>query len=178
MLAQTFTHGEYTIRTTNVGDVAYLCGKDVAIALGYKNPSKGIRDHVWESDRMTLDSLGQQVGSNSDTIKYHVRNLVWITESGAFALIFGSHKQEARIFKQFVCEQILPFYRRRVQDSTQAPLFLKSESDLHERVVSTIRRFFSHCLLASSLGELQDTSERRKPPGAAGTAQEAQILRS
>ena len=100
MLAQTFTHEEYTIRTTNIGDVPYLCGKDVANALGYKQPTKAIGDHVYEEDRMTLDSLGQQGVSNSAPIKYNVMNRVWITEAGAYALIFGSHKEEARLFKQ------------------------------------------------------------------------------
>lgn len=163
MLAQTFTHnGEYNIRTTCIDDVPYMCGRDVAIALGYKNHAKAIRDHVYPEDRMTLDALGQRGANNSDTLtKYNVRHLTWITEAGVYALIFGSHKEEARHFKQFVCQQIIPFYRRVVHDNSQAPLCLKTESDLHERVVSFIRRFYSHCLLAASLGELQDSSDKR-----------------
>lgn len=67
----------------------WFVGKDVAEALGYKNASKALADHVEECDKLNnelLSSLGQRGG--------------WlINESGLYALIFGSKLELAKRFK-------------------------------------------------------------------------------
>ena len=43
---QTFTNDAFgAIRTITLGGQMLFCGKDVAIALGYANPSKALQDH-------------------------------------------------------------------------------------------------------------------------------------
>ena len=155
---QTFTDGSWNIRTTSVNGVPYFCGKDVAQALGYKNLQQSIRTHVPEEDRLTLDSVGVLV---IGTHQYNVKHLVWLTEAGVYALIWCSKKEEAKLFKQFVCQTIIPWFRNAIRDQTKAPLCLHNETDLHYKVVQAIRRFFTHALLAPGLGELQDSSDKR-----------------
>lgn len=68
--------------------------QDVAEALGYKNASKALADHVEECDKLnneSLSSLGQRGG--------------WlINESGLYALIFGSKLESAKRFKHWVMQ--------------------------------------------------------------------------
>ena len=43
----TFSNPEFgQVRTVEINGTPWLVGKDVAIALGYKNPQRAIRDHV------------------------------------------------------------------------------------------------------------------------------------
>lgn len=64
----------------------------MAEALGYKNASKALADHVEECDKLNnelLSSLGQRGG--------------WlINESGLYDLIFGSKLESAKRFKHWV----------------------------------------------------------------------------
>ena len=50
---QIFENSEFgQVRTmTNAEGEPLFCGKDVAVALGYNNPQRAIRDHVEEDDR-------------------------------------------------------------------------------------------------------------------------------
>ena len=42
----TFSNPEFgQVRTVEINGTPWLVGKDVAIALGYKNPQRAIRDH-------------------------------------------------------------------------------------------------------------------------------------
>ena len=56
-----FSNPEFgTIRTTEIGGVAYFVGKDVAEILGYSNTRKALADHVDEEDKgvTKCDTLG------------------------------------------------------------------------------------------------------------------------
>jgi hypothetical protein len=55
----------------------------------------------------------------------------------------------------------LPAIRRVGKEQCAAPLSLRNESCLHQKVIAFIRRFFNHCILAPGLGELQDIPEKR-----------------
>ena len=89
------------IRTCQVNNQIMFVGKDVAKALGYKNPQKAIRDHVDEEDKTVNESFsvnGTQV--------------VIINESGLYALILSSKLQQAKAFKHWVTSEVLPSIRR------------------------------------------------------------------
>ena len=155
---QIFTEGSWNIRTHLVKEVAYFCGKDVAKALGYKKPADAIANTVFEEDRFMLKDIKGSLHTGP-LLKNEQGHSVYITEPGVYALIFGSQKQEAKAFKKWVCQDVLPRLRRNYQE--QALIALRSENDLHYRVVSAIRRLFPHALLVASCGELQDTPEKR-----------------
>ena len=89
------------IRTCQVNNQIMFVGKDVAKALGYKNPQKAIRDHVDEEDKTVNESFsvnGTQV--------------VIINESGLYSLILSSKLEQARMFKRWVTSEVLPSIRR------------------------------------------------------------------
>ena len=90
------------IRTLLIDDEVWFVGKDVAEALGYKNASKALQDHVDEEDKLnneTLSRLGQRGG--------------WIiNESGLYSLILSSKLPQAKEFKRWVTNEILPSIRK------------------------------------------------------------------
>ena len=53
------------IRTCQVNNQIMFVGKDVAKALGYKNPQKAIRDHVDEEDKTVNESFSVNGGFTS-----------------------------------------------------------------------------------------------------------------
>lgn len=90
------------IRTVEVKGEPWFVGKDVALVLGYQNPSKALADHVDFEDKLnneSLLSLGQRGG--------------WvINESGLYSLIMSSKLPEAKAFKRWVTSEVLPAIRK------------------------------------------------------------------
>lgn len=99
------------IRTVTIDNEPWFVGKDVATALGYRNASKALADHVEECDKLnneSLSSLGQRGG--------------WlINESGLYALIFGSKLESAKRFKRWVTSEVLPAIRKTGGYQMKAP---------------------------------------------------------
>ena len=101
---KTYGNPEFGKVRTIVGDHGepWFVGKDVAIILGYTNPSKALNDHVDDEDKLnneSLSSLGQRGG--------------WlINESGLYSLILSSKLPTARKFKRWVTSDILPSIRK------------------------------------------------------------------
>ncbi len=91
-----------SIRTMVIDNEPWFVGKDVAVALGYTNPSKALADHVDEEDKLnneSLLSLGQRGG--------------WlINESGLYSLIFSSQLPSAKKFKRWMTSEVLPSIRK------------------------------------------------------------------
>lgn len=92
------------IRTITIDGEPWFVGKDVAAALGYKDPSSAVSKNVDLEDKTTL--LIQQDGSN-----YKSRT-TFINESGMYALIFGSKLESAKNFKHWVTSEVLPSIRK------------------------------------------------------------------
>lgn len=65
------------IRGLKISGEPWLVGKDVATALGYKNPQKAIRDHVDDEDK----------GMNELFTPGGKQNLLIINESGLYSLM-------------------------------------------------------------------------------------------
>ena len=90
------------VRTVEQNGEPWFVGKDVAVILGYTNPSKALTDHVDDEDKLnneTLSSLGQRGG--------------WlINESGLYSLILSSKLPTARAFKRWVTSEVLPSLRK------------------------------------------------------------------
>ena len=82
--------GAIRTMSSEQGEVMF-CGKDVAMALGYKKPENAIATHV-ESDDKT-STLIQGSGSN------YKSQAVFINESGLYALILSSKLENAKRFK-------------------------------------------------------------------------------
>ena len=101
---QIFTNEEFgEIRTVQLNNETYFVGKDVAEALGYERATKAIQDHVDSDDKDEVpiqDSIGR------------MQKTPVITESGLYALIFGSKLESAKRFKHWVTSEVLPAIRK------------------------------------------------------------------
>ena len=79
-------------------------GKDVATAQGYAKPENAITTHVDADDKTT--TLIQGTGSN------YKSKVVIINESGLYALILSSKLPQAKAFKRWVTNVVLPQIRK------------------------------------------------------------------
>lgn len=99
---QIFKKQEFgSIRTVVKNDEPWFAGKDVAIALGYSNPQKAIRDHIDSEDRTVNESF--TVNGTPITL---------INESGLYSLILSSKLPSAKQFKRWVTSEVLPSIRK------------------------------------------------------------------
>lgn len=99
---QIFENPEFgSVRTVEIDGTPWLVGKDVATALGYKNPQRAIRDHVDAEDKgvtKTVTPSGEQ-------------GMLIINESGLYSLILSSKMPKAKAFKRWVTSEVLPAIR-------------------------------------------------------------------
>ena len=99
----TFTNPEFgQVRTVEINGTPWLVGKDVAAALGYKEPTKAVRDKVDPEDRGV---------SKMDTPSGEQEMLI-INESGLYSLILSSKMPKAKAFKRWVTSEVLPAIRQ------------------------------------------------------------------
>lgn len=80
----------------------WFVANDIAEMLGYGNPREALSKHVDTEDVTKRDTL-----TDGGT-----QEMNYINESGMYALIFGSQKEEARKFKRWVTGEVLPSIRR------------------------------------------------------------------
>lgn len=88
---QVFNNEDFgVVRTIMINGEPWFVGKDVALALGYTNPQKAIRDHVDEEDK----------GVNEMFTPGGTQKIPTINESGLYSLILASKLPDARKFKR------------------------------------------------------------------------------
>lgn len=161
------------IKYVTVNEEIFFKAKDIATILGYVNTKKAIRDHVDDEDKKNTAEIITLHGSlkctMDDTALSATDNSLWINESGLYALIFGSNKPYAKEFKRWVTNEVLPSIRKNgtytmnnISNVAQnKQLKCNNETDLHYNVVKFIKRYIPDAVLCPTLGELQDTSEKR-----------------
>lgn len=92
--------GEVRTLTNEKGETFFV-GNDVAKALGYTNLQKAIRDHV-DSDDKGVNEMVTPGGN---------QKVIFINESGLYALILSSKLPQAKAFKRWVTCEVLPQIR-------------------------------------------------------------------
>ena len=83
---------------------------DVASALNCKHTDKAVRTHVSEDDKCLQGSLISNP-AKSPGLKGNWKSTIYINESGLYCLIFGSEMEEAKVFKRWVTQEVLPQIR-------------------------------------------------------------------
>lgn len=100
---QVFSNAEFgSVRTLAIDGQPWFVGKDVAVALGYKEPTKAARDRVDVEDR-GVSKIDTPSGTQSMTI---------INESGLYSLVLSSKLPTAKKFKRWVTSEVLPSVRK------------------------------------------------------------------
>lgn len=90
------------IRTVEHEDKVYFCGRDVATALGYKDPVNAIKQYGRGAAfyHPITDALGR------------TQEARFITEGDLYRLIFSSKLPAAQDFEAWVLDEVLPTIRR------------------------------------------------------------------
>lgn len=104
---QVFSNAEFgQLRTVIIECTPWMIGKDVAIALGYKDSKSAIADHV--------DSEDKQIIQRWQNAPFEIpnRGLTLINESGLYSLILSSKLPGAKRFKRWVTSEVLPAIHR------------------------------------------------------------------
>ena len=98
-----FTNEELgSVRALEIDGEPYFVGKDVAVALGYKEPQKAVRERVAPEDRgvSKMDTPGGK------------QEMAIINESGLYSLILSSKLPSAKAFKRWITAEVLPVIRK------------------------------------------------------------------
>ena len=102
-----------TVRTaTDEKDEPWFCAKDLCDALGYKKSSDSVKQHVRYDDTMKR-GVWVEVGMKKDgTPAKRLTQMIFVNESGFYALVLGSKLATAVKFKDWVTSVVLPQIRK------------------------------------------------------------------
>lgn len=150
---QIFENSEFgEIRTVEINGEPWFVGKDIAEALGYKEPTKAAREKVDEEDR----------GVSKIDTPSGIQNMTIINESGLYSLVLSSKLPNAKKFKHWVTSEVLPSIRKHgayaVDDLINNPeLAIKAFTALKEEREKT--RTLQETIKESNqkINELEDT---------------------
>jgi len=164
----TFSNPEFgQVRTVEINGTPWLVGKDVAIALGYKNPSNAILKHVDDEDKRLevlpqgADTQNRDVPSASAGIVKHdtlsgATKTALINESGLYSLILSSKMPKAKAFKHWVTSEVLPAIRKTgAYESFQAQQHIEQLEATNTRLNAAIQA------VGSAKAELADVINLR-----------------
>lgn len=103
----TFTNPEFwQVRTVEIDGTPWLVGKDVAVALGYKNTKDALDRHVDAEDKRQSDEVVIHDPMGRE------QHPTIINESGLYSLILSSKMPKAKAFKRWVTSEVLPAIRK------------------------------------------------------------------
>lgn len=100
---QNFNFEGNEVRTVLINDEPYFVGKDIADVLGYLNTRDALSKHVDEEDK---NSVAIHDGKKGNP------NQVVINESGMYSLVLSSKLPNAKKFKHWVTNEVLPSIRK------------------------------------------------------------------
>jgi hypothetical protein len=103
--------GAACVRVVGSAAAPLFVGKDVCDALGYTK----------YRDALALIDTDERVSSQVDTLG-GPQEMTCVTESGFYALAFGSRKEQARVFRKWVTSEVLPQIRKTGAYTVPAPL--------------------------------------------------------
>lgn len=110
-----------------------FCAKDVCDALGYKKTSNAIAQHVDEGDAL---KQGTPTASG-------IQQMLYVNESGLYALIMGSKLESARRFKHWVTSEVLPAIRK--QGGYMVALTGESDEVILARALQIMQATLDRC---------------------------------
>lgn len=163
---QIFSNPEFgQVRTVELAGQPWLVGKDVAEALGYKNPTKAIIAHVDEEDKR-LEMLPQGADTQNGDVPQGAEaqngilpsgstKTALINESGLYSLILSSKMPKAKAFKHWVTSEVLPALRRNgVYETVKAQQHIEQLEATNERLTAAIQAV---SIAKEQLAEIIDT---------------------
>jgi len=155
-LIKTFVKNSIQLNVYGTFEKPLFMAKEIGSILNMSNIHEQIRhiDSDWKEFRKTETLGGAQ-------------QMTFLTEPGLYYLIMRSNKPEAKLFQKWVVTEILPSIRKtgkyEIQHKCTNRLTFKIETeyDLHTKVISFIKNQYPESLFIATLGELQDTQDKR-----------------
>jgi prophage antirepressor-like protein len=106
IIMKTFDYGNQSIlMIKDSNGVVWAKGRDVALVLEYKNTVDAIEKHVHQEDKKTYSAITSVFRAGSKNLKPHV---IFINQTGLFDLISTSRMPEAREFRQWLANDVIP----------------------------------------------------------------------
>ena len=161
-----FKFNETNINILGTHDNPMFFGSQIAKTLGYINTRDAIINHVWKENKISvkeyrLISKGSPSRLSDDL---HPQTIL-LNEFGMYQLIFASKLQTALIFQKWVMSDVLPAIRKtgsyKLPQLQHNQFVILNEFDLNTKVISYLRKYHDDILFNATLGENQDTSEKR-----------------
>ena len=101
---QQFTSDQFgDIRALSIDGDPWFVGKDVALALGYKDTVNALKSHVDPEDKQRGCQIATPSGKQDMTV---------INESGLYSVILRSDKPQAKPFRRWVTSEVIPSIRK------------------------------------------------------------------
>lgn len=126
--------GEITVRVVWRNGALWFVAADVCRALGLTNPAETVR-HLEEDER----------GISTTDTSAGPREVVVVSESGLYALIFKSRKPNAVHFRKWVTSVVLPAIRRDGQYGPPLPPAPCAQPETNKvRMVAEARQVFGN----------------------------------
>ena len=130
LVPQVFEHEQFgSVRVVKIDGKPWFVAVDLCRILGYQNGGRDVNRHVDAEDRKTITrKQWERMASNQDSTETVVsfsdaiswfssenmggtQRLIFVNESGMYALIFGSQLPAAKKFKRWVTSEVLPSIR-------------------------------------------------------------------
>ena len=168
IIEKAFHYEENEITVIKCRDEIWFRGKDIAKALGYKKTRNAILKYVNDDDKSILENLRRRPQIRAP-FKNEQGGSIFINESGLYSLIFGSKLESAKAFKRWVTKYVLPSIRKTFRYdycfdhkyNNTLTFKTESETDLHVKVISFLKKRYPQSLFTVALGENQDTVHKR-----------------
>jgi prophage antirepressor-like protein len=107
----TFTHEVFgNVRGFTIEGKPYFVAKDIADILEYSETSKMLR-RLDKDDKIHYTKQEIQTALSGLADKVNNNGMVVITEPGFYNAVFGSEKDEAKVFQKWVTHEVLPALR-------------------------------------------------------------------
>ena len=161
-----YTFQQNKINILGTYDSPMFFASQIARSLGYVNAYDAVNKHIWSKNKMYVTEYRLK---NPDTETRYLGNIndstILINEAGVYQLIFSSKLEKAKEFQDFVFTDVLPTIRKTgsyiVPHLQHNQMMIMNETNLHMSVVNYVRRYYPDVLFNATLGELQNTSQKK-----------------
>ncbi len=105
--------GEHQIDIILVHNQPWFKGRDIALILGYENPTRTIRENVKDKNKLNLQDLYKKMGGTAHVpLTENQKNTIYINEPGLYQLIMKSKLPVAERFQDWITDDLLPKIRK------------------------------------------------------------------
>jgi len=109
----------HTITIVGTPEQPWFKGKDIALALDYKNTRDAIINNVREKNRNSFEKIG--IRESSPTTPSIDKQTIFLNEAGLYELIIKSKNKNAIKFQDWIFEEVLPSIRKTGQYQMRPP---------------------------------------------------------